>query len=121
MNLFCHLTCSTIVVSNDGDVDLADLLAFQTQYTGPSLGTSDFLSADPGGVVGDWRRRDVALDPSGEAGGAEPREVEEADIIRDLDGYLYLLNSYRGLTILDVRNSATPSIVGRLPLFGTPV
>jgi hypothetical protein len=48
--------------------------------------------------------------------------VVEGDLYRVLDNGLILnLNSYRGLQVIDVADPATPSIVGRFPLRGTPV
>ncbi|MGA1824566.1 MAG: beta-propeller domain-containing protein [bacterium] len=50
------------------------------------------------------------------------REIEEADIIK-IDGTdLYLLNSYRGLIICDIRDPRSPAILSRTPVeAGTPI
>jgi len=60
----------------------------------------------------------------GESGGdtAEAlREIEEADVLKIVDGRAYVLNSYKGLIIIDVSNPDAPSILGRLSFAGRPV
>ena len=54
-------------------------------------------------------------------GGDPPREIEEADIIKLVDDTLYILNSYRGLIIVDVSTPDEPKYLSRVPMFGTPV
>lgn len=49
------------------------------------------------------------------------REIEEADIVKHQDGYLYLANRYRGLVIIDVRAIERPQIVGRAAVTGRAV
>ena len=50
-----------------------------------------------------------------------PRTVQETDLYR-LDGNrLYYLNSYRGLMVFDVTHVDQPALLGRSPIFGTPV
>ena len=46
------------------------------------------------------------------------REIEEADLYRVSGDFLYLLNSYRGLAIIDLGKF---ELVGRLPLPGFPL
>lgn len=49
------------------------------------------------------------------------RTVQETDLYR-LDGNkLYYLNSYRGLMVFDVTNVDQPKLLGRSPIFGTPI
>ena len=52
-----------------------------------------------------------------EAGGATPREVVEPDVIRRDGKFLYVLNQYRGLTVVDLDQQA---VVGRVPTVGYP-
>lgn len=53
--------------------------------------------------------------------GGMPRDIEEADIIKLVDDTLYILNTYRGLIIVDVSDPDEPKIDSRVPLFGYPV
>lgn len=53
--------------------------------------------------------------------GGPPRDIEEADIIKLEDDTLYVLNTYRGLMIIDVSNPDEPELISRVPLFGYPV
>ena len=49
------------------------------------------------------------------------RTVEETDLYR-LDGNrLYYLNTYRGLMVFDVTNVDAPKLLGRSPIYGTPM
>jgi hypothetical protein len=49
------------------------------------------------------------------------RTVEETDLYR-LDGNrLYYLNGYRGLMVFDVTDVDHPALIGRSPIYGTPV
>ncbi len=55
------------------------------------------------------------------ADGVVQREIEEADIVKVADGYLYVANPYTGLRIVDVRDAEQPALKGRLPLGGRAV
>lgn len=46
------------------------------------------------------------------------REIEEADIIKQVGDYLYLSNPYTGLRIIDVGTIEQPELVGTYPLTG---
>jgi hypothetical protein len=49
------------------------------------------------------------------------REIEEADIVKHIGSSLYILNSYRGLRIVDVADWANPVLKGGLSLTGEPI
>lgn len=88
----------------------------------------NFLTADVHGVSGVLHPGGgIPLPPPGSAGfGAAAdharqeiaRAIEEADLYRLADGRLYLLNAYRGLTIVDL---AQLRLLGHLPMAGTPL
>lgn len=66
--------------------------------------------------------------PQDDAAGAEAelgidlaREIEEADIVKDVDGILFVANPYRGLRIIDARNMAAPVLTGGLQVTGRTV
>ena len=50
-------------------------------------------------------------------GGATDREVVEPDVIRRDGKFLYVLNQYRGLTVVDLEQQA---VIGRVPTAGYP-
>ncbi len=52
--------------------------------------------------------------------GAE-REIEEADIIKEQDGYFYIANPYKGLRIIDVSAIERPELVGGVAVMGRGV
>lgn len=49
------------------------------------------------------------------------REIEEADIVKEIDGLFYLVNPYKGLRIIDARNMSAPTLAGGLLLSGRGV
>jgi len=55
-----------------------------------------------------------------DAGTAAPREVEEADIVKLQGSYLYVLNPYRGLIIVDLNDKDHPFVSGAARLQGYP-
>lgn len=94
-------------------------------------GQSDFESVSPGSGNSSHGARGVG-DTAASTGAAAPtasqatattptRTVEETDLYR-LDGNrLYYLNAYRGLMVFDVTNVDTPKLLGRSPIYGSPV
>ena len=96
-------------------------------------GATDFVSApfagqgggatDNGAAAGTSAAAPAAPATSGAGKSSKPttRTVQETDLYR-LDGNrLYYLNSYRGLMVFDVTTSISPKLLGRSPIFGTPV
>ncbi len=96
-------------------------------------GATDFVSApfagqgggatDNGAAAGTSAAAPAAPATSGAGKSSKPttRTVQETDLYR-LDGNrLYYLNSYRGLMVFDVTNVDQPKLLGRSPIFGTPV
>ncbi|MBX3178597.1 MAG: beta-propeller domain-containing protein [Candidatus Hydrogenedentes bacterium] len=55
--------------------------------------------------------------PDAEGGGGLPREVVEPDVIRRQDNLLYVLNQYRGLSIVDLD---TDTLLAQVPATGYP-
>ncbi len=49
------------------------------------------------------------------------RDIEEADLVKLVGDRLYILNPYRGLIIVDISQPASPGILGRAHVVGTPV
>lgn len=49
------------------------------------------------------------------------REIIEADIVQIYSDILYVLNSYRGLVLIDMQQPDQPTVVGRLPFQAQPV
>src|SRR5205823_3534617 len=69
---------------------------------------STFTSAAIPGAGG--RGAEDAANGAGPA--AQPRAVEEADIVKtDGAGHLYVVNAYRGLLIMDVSNPDAPQLL----------
>src|SRR5262245_9918141 len=104
------------------------LVAACTGDGSPQPGDTSFTSSPPpaGGAQGEsvGGVKDTSGAPPatpGATASAAPRAVEETDIYR-LDGNrLYFLNAYRGLMVFDVTNVDRPRLLGRAPIFGSPV
>ena len=95
-----------------------------------SVGQSAFVSARPAGMApsgrGSWRCRvprapGPAARLEAPAPRATTRTVEETDLYRLGGNRLYYLNGYRGLMVFDVTDVDHPALIGRSPIYGTPV
>ncbi|MEP7050325.1 MAG: beta-propeller domain-containing protein [Pseudomonadota bacterium] len=102
---------------------------------GRTTGQSEFASVAPGsspgsrgGLATAGGAEDAA--PSAAAGAGKgptgtssttPRTVEETDLYRLEGDRLYYLNAYRGLMVFDVSNVDAPVLLGRSPIYGSPV
>jgi hypothetical protein len=98
-------------------------------------GQSEFQSAPPVGQAqgggsfgaGSSSGGPPAAESAGDRGGVDaqtqvkPPKPEETDIYRVEGDRLYFLNAYRGLLVFDVTNPDDPKLLGRSPVFGTPV
>ncbi len=111
-----------------GEVIENDELTFVTDQ----LGTSEFNTSETSqrdnegeGAFGGEELSPTGVtdeeDDSEKGGGSIPRDIEEADIIKLVDDTLYILNTYRGLIMVDVSEPDEPEIISRVPLFGYPV
>ncbi len=96
------------------------------------MGQSEFQSVAPGANQsrgGSLSLNAGASDTAPQAGGktatssasTTPRTVEETDLYRLEGDRLYYLNSYRGLMVFDVSNVDAPKLLGRSPIYGSPV
>ena len=110
---------------------LMAVTACSSAPTARVAGQTDFVSAPPGGSgVASFPRGGGATDAAGnatpKAGTPAPaatpaRTVEETDLYRLEGDRLYYLNGYRGLMVFDVSDVDHPVMLGRSPIFGSPV
>jgi hypothetical protein len=131
------MTISTLAALGAGPALLAACSSSGRVGTGAPddriTGQSDFVSAAPPGSGSSFGSAGGAASDSGSAaptsapggsknGSVSPtRTVEETDLYR-LDGNrLYYLNAYRGLMVFDVTDVDHPTLLGRSPIFGSPV
>lgn len=95
-------------------------------------GQSDFQSAPPvgqgggsfggaGGPAAPSSADSAGSKNSGTQAELAPRKPEETDIYRVDGDRLYFLNTYRGLLVFDITNPDDPQLLGRSPVFGSPV
>ncbi len=63
---------------------------------------------------------DMALDDGAEGSGDE-REVEESDIVKAVGDRLYVLNSYRGLMVVNLEDPEAPFVEGSVQVLGYPI
>ncbi|HEY4012893.1 MAG TPA: beta-propeller domain-containing protein [Polyangiaceae bacterium] len=106
---------------------------------GPSVGQTEFSSAPPygassgsalttgnataGGASKAGAQASSVAPAAGAAGdsASTPRTVQETDLYRVEGNRLYYLNSYRGLMVFDITQVDQPKLLGRSPVYGTPV
>src|SRR5262245_1773328 len=113
---FVLLSCAVLACSDDS----RDRHPGQTVFTsappvgGAGAGDSNGGVDAPGAGAGSGSS-------AGGQSGATPREVQETDLYRLEGNRLYYLNGYRGLMVFDVTNPDHPALLGRSPIFGSPV
>ncbi|RYZ07996.1 MAG: hypothetical protein EOO73_09875 [Myxococcales bacterium] len=118
-------SCS-VACSSDDKGKTPELTKDQSEFSSappgsqsPGLGVGENDGAASGG--GGTAATPGAQPPRADAGGGVKREVEETDLYR-LDGdRLYYLNQYRGLMVFDVSDVDHPQLLGRSPIYGSPV
>ncbi|MFO0677561.1 MAG: beta-propeller domain-containing protein [Polyangiaceae bacterium] len=118
---------ATAACSSTGTESAKGRVTGQTDFISAPAGQSGGASFGDKGV-GAPTAAGAANDSSSEAaggrnsqGGAVARAVEETDIYRLEGDRLFVLNGYRGLLVFDVSNRDEPVLVGRSPIFGSPV
>jgi hypothetical protein len=104
-----------------------------SEPTGRLVGQTTFVSAPPAGT---GVSSGASQTFNGVSNGAGPttaptattattttptRTVEETDLYRLEGDRLYYLNSYRGLMVFDVTDVDHPALLGRSPIYGSPV
>jgi hypothetical protein len=95
----------------------------------PQIGQDQFVSQAPqngqGGQGGVMTAGGVAGTPTAQTNGTTSssgqRTIQEADIYKVVGNTLYMLNTYRGLQILDVSNLAAPQLIAKVPVVGNPI
>ncbi len=95
-----------------------------------AAGQTAFVSAPPAGMAASGRPPQFggavtgaadSATPKPPAGPAAARSVEETDLYRLEGDRLYYLNGYRGLMVFDVSDVDHPALLGRSPIYGSPV
>jgi uncharacterized secreted protein with C-terminal beta-propeller domain len=97
------------VGESEFETDLGGNHGGSPSAAGGAYGSED---ANAGGTAAPGGNRGTTTAPQ--------RLVEESDIYKLVDGYLYVLNAYRGLQVLDISNLDNPRLVARVPIFGYP-
>jgi hypothetical protein len=86
---------------------------------GQSKGTS--FGAGGSSSSGGAASADAGAAPANAGTSTGTRTVEETDLYRLEGDRLYYLNAYRGLMVFDVSNVDSPKLLGRAPIYGSPV
>src|SRR5581483_1067183 len=90
----------------------------------PEPGATSFVSQPPGGACGEKAALNDspgAASTGGGAAAAPTRAIQESDLYAVSGNTLYVLNTFRGLMIVDMSDLAAPQLVARVPIVGTPV
>jgi hypothetical protein len=95
------------------------------------VGATDFVSqplsagggeGGGGGLAEGTLSNGAAAPQTGASGAAAPtRTIQESDLYAVNGNALYVLNTYRGLEIVDITNLTSPNVIARVPIVGTPV
>lgn len=78
-------------------------------------------SCTPQGSTNDMRNQNGPLAEGAMDAEDLSRTIEEADIVKHVDNYLYVVNRWEGLKIIDLTNIDTATLVGELSFEGLPV
>ena len=87
----------------------------------PSPGLSDDGVNMAAGAGAPQASTTASKSASSGAGQQVQRTVEEADLVKVVGNKMYVLNMFRGLYIIDVKDPANATILGRCPVVGEPV
>lgn len=113
-----------LVVGCGGSSSPADRVAGQSEFQsvapGSNQGTGKGGNSLSAGGVSDAAPQ-AGNGTSSAAATPTTRTVEETDLYRLEGDRLYYLNSYRGLMVFDVSNVDQPKLLGRSPIYGSPV
>nr|HEX4319129.1 beta-propeller domain-containing protein [Kofleriaceae bacterium] len=93
----------------------------QTSFISSPLPSQQGLANAPGAGGEDGGGAGAGSGGGGATPTSSDRTVEETDLYRLEGTRLYYLNGYRGLMVFDVSNPDTPKLLGRSPIFGSPV
>jgi hypothetical protein len=100
-------------------VGATDFLSQPLNGGGGGIGGGGGL-AESGGVA-DGTPDTNAAAPTAGASSSAPRSITESDLYAVSGNTLYVLNTYRGLMVVDITNLASPNVIARVPIVGTPV
>lgn len=86
-------------------------------------GQSDFVSAGMGNSRGyaEDTSQDVGSNKGEDNESGTERKIEEGDIVRLVGNTLFILNQYRGLQIVNLKDTNSPELISSVPIYGYPV
>jgi hypothetical protein len=124
LSLVVAVGCLQLGCSSDsGSSKTPELVEGQTDFaSAPPVGSQGRNGGLASGAADDAAGGGAGVPPTAESGsGSGARAVEETDLYR-LDGdRLYYLNQYRGLMVFDVSDVDHPKLLGRSPIYGSPI
>ncbi len=97
-----------------GQSDFASVSPGASSRAALGVGNGSAETSAPGAAPGAPQAGDTAAS-------VELRKVEETDLYRVEGDRLYYLNAYRGLMVFDVSDVDAPKLLGRSPIYGSPV
>jgi hypothetical protein len=113
------------VQESESTIELWNAMDEQTEFTNAYYGyygnSTNTNSYDQDGDLGAPSDEDDRESNAGAGDKSSDREIEEADIVKIVDNTMYILNTYRGLIIVDITDPNQPAIIGRQQMFGQPV
>jgi hypothetical protein len=91
-----------------------------TDAGGPRNGSGGSLAAGSGGSGGTGTGGSMNVPPAVPGGDGAARTIEEADVIKIVDGKLYALSRYGGLTVIDVSVPDQLTVLGDHKIMAEP-
>ncbi len=128
----CSTTDTALDTGNDAAGDFSDGVRGDSTDggatpTGPQTGVDTEGDDEAESPVVDDPATPAAepLSPPADSGSEEPvdlaREIEEADIVKEVDDLFFIVNAYKGLKIIDGSDMAAPRLLGSAALGGRGV
>lgn len=119
-----RITDDTRLLNFTDEITLSKMAELEGQANFTNGESQTNTDRDSNGL-GDYAEDDAAApsaEKDAEGGGAgEPREIEEADIVKVIDDTMYVLNPYKGLMIVDVEDPDNAEVQGQVKVLGSPV
>lgn len=117
------------VVIKDKNATLESIASFvgeesfvtSIRYNYYNYGSGPHYPSETSKVADTANAGEKASEEASQGAGGTPREVEEADIVKVEGNYMYVLNPYRGLIIIDISKPAEAKVLSKVRLTGYPV
>ncbi|MCC6807151.1 MAG: beta-propeller domain-containing protein [Deltaproteobacteria bacterium] len=120
-SLVLFTACVTIGPAEQREDGQEQFLSAAPNGTSPGGGGLSFAEGDTVATGTAAPNEAAKIGDAGASSSGAPRTIEETDLYRVDGDRLYYLNGYRGLMVFDISTIDNPRLIGRSPIFGTPI